>query len=126
LELSDRNPSNGEYRGQRVKDILNQRNFANLRQVFSDGYQGSGDAVLRSVANSTVIAFLANDLGLGDGINVPRFLMHLRDHGPADLADRTFDVLREAKIKNTNALELIMGDQAPPPRVQGSAPAVFA
>jgi hypothetical protein len=126
LELSDRNPSNGEYRGQRVKDILNQRNFANLRQVFSDGYHGSGDALLLSVANSTVIAFLVKDLGLADALEIPRFLMHLRDHGPADLADRTFDVLREAKIKNTNALELIMGDQAPPPRVQCGALPVFA
>lgn len=116
LELSNRVPSAGEFRGQRVKDILQSRDYSSLREVLSTGYQGAGDAILRSAANSTAVAQLAQKLELGDALRVPRFLQHLKDHGPAQLAEQTFDLLRAAQIKNTNLLELLLGDQAVPDR----------
>jgi hypothetical protein len=43
--------------------------------------------------------------------------MHLRDHGPADLAGRTFEALRNTAIARTNLLEVLMGADAPAPQL---------
>jgi len=41
------------------------------------------------------------------------FLQDLKQHGPADVAQQTFEALRNTRFAQTDLLTLMMGDMAP-------------
>jgi hypothetical protein len=113
LVLSNRAAA-AEFRSDKLKAVLLARNYNNLRDVLATGYLGAKDPMVGATANRYVSAFLTNELGLGDTAVLTAFLQHLKQHGPKDLALQTFNAMRLATIANTNVLELLMGDGAPP------------
>ena len=114
LELSNRAPSNGEYRGSFVKNILQTSEYVNLREMLSVGFMGPQDPMVFASAKA-VLASMAEQLELSDTNDLRAFLKNLQQHGPSGVAQETFEMLRNTQYADTNLLILLMGDLAPSP-----------
>ena len=114
LVFSNRMSSNREFRGEGLKNLLSEGHYGNLQELFKTGMDTAMDSHIGAIANSFVTQLLVNQLGLAQIDDLISFLNHLKTHGPAELAAQTFEALRGTRIAQTDALELLMGDDAPP------------
>jgi hypothetical protein len=117
IEFSNRLASNREMRGDTLKAMLQSGGYSNLRELLGQGYLGAGDPIVGGAVNGVLQQTLVDTLGFSRADDLKPFLMHLRDHGPADLAGRTFEALRNTAIARTNLLEVLMGADAPAPQL---------
>lgn len=113
IEFSNRHASQHEMRGEVLKAKLQSGDYSNLRALLGQGYLGASDPVVGAAVNGAVVQGLLGALGFERQEDLKPFLMHLKDHGPADLATQTFEALRASTIGRTNLLEVLMGAQAP-------------
>ena len=124
IEFSNRHSSNREIRGEILKTMLRSGDYSSLRGLLGQGYLGAGDPIVGGAVNGVLQQTLVNRLGFDNADDLKPFLLHLRDHGPADLARLTFDAMRATAIGRTNLLEVFMGADAPVPPVP-EAPAMI-
>jgi hypothetical protein len=113
LVFSNRDATNRELRSGTLQKLLSEVDYGNLRDLFSTGMNTAVDAYIGAIARNYLEQPLLTKLNLDRFEDLPLLLMHLKVHGPAELAAQTFEALRGARFAQTHLLELLMGDDAP-------------
>jgi len=115
-ELSNRAGSEGEFRGERLKQALSQGKYQNLAELFGASFEGPDDRHIQGLIRMKVRDFADGVNGAVQGSSSAEDLLddilQLQETHP-QVAAKICETLRETQVGKTHVLEVLYRERAP-------------